>query len=80
MADIKEQRKDNEIVQLLLKHGADVNAKSNNSSTPLHLATSPDIVRLLLQYNADTDARDQSFRTPLHLTLQSWVSDKLHDS
>ena len=81
MADVKEQRDKKPIVQLLLEHGADVNAEDNNYSTPLHLATSlePEIVQLLLQHGADTNALDQSHRTPLHLAMQSQVSDKLRD-
>ena len=84
MTDVQEQRDNSpniQIVQLLLKRGADVNAQNNNYSTPLHLATSSEIARLLLQYGADIDARDQNHRTPLHLiALRSCVSEKLCDS
>ena len=81
MADVKEQHSKKPIVQLLLEHGADVNAEDNHYSTPLHLATSsdPEIVQLLLQHGADINALDQRHRTPLHLAMQSQVSDKLRD-
>jgi ankyrin repeat protein len=59
--------------QVLLEHGADVDARDANNATPLHLASSSelsgverllDVVRLLLQYGADIHARDDDGRTP----------------
>ncbi|KAH9955136.1 ankyrin repeat-containing domain protein [Russula dissimulans] len=61
------------VVQALLKHGADVNARDKEGQVPLHPATSPpshvnylDIIQLLLQYGADANARDDAGCTPLH--------------
>ena len=60
MADVKEQHNKKPIVQLLLEHGADVNAEDNHYSMPLHLATSlePEIVQLLLQHGCHDSNRD----------------------
>ena len=69
---------DIEIVRLLIKHGADVNAKNEIDSSPLHLALSEEeisIVRLLVEHGADVTAQDWSHKTPLHLA-SSWVSAK----
>jgi ankyrin repeat protein len=65
-----------EIVRLLIEQGADVKARDESQSTPLHLASSSGIlgsVRLLLEHGADVAARDGCGRTPLHLA-SAWVS------
>ena len=59
-----------EIVRLLLAQGADVTAKDNSLSTPLHLASSlgiPEMVKLLIERGADITAEDGRRRTPLHV-------------
>src|SRR6266702_4527605 len=66
------------VVQLLIQHGADANARDRGHSTPLHLALSwrsAETVQLLVKHGADVNARDASHKTPLHLTL-SLVSAK----
>jgi hypothetical protein len=58
-----------DVVELLLAHGADVNAKAKNGITPLHMAVmvgGKDVVELLLAKGAAVNARDQSDATPLH--------------
>ena len=66
-------RSDTKWVQLLIQHGADVNARDKNNSTPLHLAAMSDTecVRLLVQHGADVNARDKNNSTPLHLAATS---------
>ena len=54
-------------VQLLLDHGADVNAVNNAGETALHqvVLRGEALVRLLASHGARLDARDASGRTPL---------------
>jgi ankyrin repeat protein len=65
-----------ESVQVLLDHGANVNAKDNVDQTPLHRAYSNpplcypggyDIPELLIKHGVDVNARDEIHETPLHL-------------
>jgi len=59
-------------VEVLLLHGADVNARNKRNSTPLHLASSEgdtDSVKLLILYGADVNARDKDNSTPLHVVF-----------
>jgi ankyrin repeat protein len=85
MPDIEEQHDVSlsKTVQVLLEHGADVNAQNNMHSTPLHLATSLDSVetiQLLLKLGADIDVQDRTHNTSLHLATESRVSDKRRNS
>lgn len=63
-------RKDVELVQLLLRAGADLNkAEPSCGRTPLHLAVeaqSPELAELLLRAGADPAARGYGGRTPLY--------------
>ncbi|WP_395751020.1 ankyrin repeat domain-containing protein [Prosthecobacter sp.] len=55
-------------VRLLLDAGADVNARSTRSLTPLHIASkgnAPDIMQLLLERGAVIEAADADGRTPI---------------
>ena len=64
-----------ETVRALIVNGADVNAKDESCSTPLHLASSEgsyETMRILIEHGADVVAKDTSDRTPVHLVL-SWV-------
>jgi ankyrin repeat protein len=61
-------------VQLLIRHGADVDARDDNHSTPLHLASSKECaitVDLLIQHGADVNAQNGNQSTPLHLAAAS---------
>ena len=69
---------DENTVKLLLEHGADVTARDESQSTPLHLASSlgnSGVVQLLIKHGADVTAIDGNHRTPLHLA-SSRVSAK----
>ncbi len=58
-----------EIVELLVAKGADLNTKDNSGKTPLHEAASSgnqEIVELFVVKGADIQARDSDNRTPLH--------------
>ena len=61
-----------ETVQVLLEHGADVTARDDTCSMPLHLSLSmrsPKTARLLIKHGADINALDGCLKTPLHLAL-----------
>jgi cytohesin len=69
-----------EIVEFLLKNGADVNSKSADiSATPLHVATEKgyrDVIEVLLQKGADVDARTTDHgATPLHVATEKGYRD-----
>ena len=63
-----------EVIQVLLDHKADPNAKTINQRTPLHFACSKngenceDIVWLLLSSGADPEIIDNHGKKPIHLT------------
>lgn len=60
-----------EIVQALLKAGADPNLKAENDWTPLHEAVAAgntEVVELLLRHGAKVNAVTHNGRTPLHLS------------
>ena len=55
------------VLQLLLHHGGDVNSRTDNGSSLLHLAVSTgrvDCVRVLLANNADISVTDEYGKTP----------------
>ncbi len=58
-------------ISLLVRAGADVNARTNNGQTPLHEAAAtnnnPAIIEALVEAGADVNARAAGGRTPLHV-------------
>jgi len=58
-----------EIVRLLLKHGADVNAGNDFDETPLHYACKRAnliVLQCLLEHGADLRAEDRAGKGVLH--------------
>jgi len=70
-----------DIVKSLLASGADVNAKDNNETTPLHSARSKAVAEILVDNGADIHAVNKNGNTPflsaLHFANESVVS---HDN
>ena len=64
-----------EIVQLLIKNGADVNLKNGDGATPLHSAAflgRVDVAKLLLENGADVKARNNDGATPMDVLSVDW--------
>ena len=62
-----------EVAELLLEHGADVNAQDKGGLIPLHNASSYghlDIAALLIKYHTAVNATDKWGFTPLHEAAQ----------
>jgi uncharacterized protein len=55
-----------EIQTILIQAGANVNAKTKDGFTPLHMASVPEFAELLLRNGADANARALNGDTPLH--------------
>jgi hypothetical protein len=65
-----------DVVELLLAHRADVNAKDNDGDTPLALAAwDPyiyvDVTKILLAHGADVNAKDNNGQTPVQIAQAS---------
>ncbi|XP_032222674.2 uncharacterized protein LOC5521422 isoform X1 [Nematostella vectensis] len=61
-----------DIVQFLLKRGAEVNWEGPEDRTPLHVAAAEGnrtITQMLLAFGANVRAKDSAFCTPLHLSV-----------
>ena len=68
----------NDIVEMLLGYGADLNLRSDGGWTPLHNAAekgSEKIVRILLESGAEINAKLLNGMSPLHLAAQGGHSD-----
>ena len=64
-----------EVVQFLIKNGADVNIKSGDGATPLHSAAflgRVDVAKLLLENSADIKARNNDGATPADVLSINW--------
>lgn len=69
---------DKEIVDLLLRYGADVNAKNDDGEVALHYAALDgytDIVQTLLDHNADVNVKSEVGATPLSLAEKAGKSN-----
>jgi ankyrin repeat protein len=58
---------DPELIELLIKHGARVDAATEKGDTPLHMATCPQAVDILVRHGADPLAKNRDGYTPLHV-------------
>jgi hypothetical protein len=62
------------VVQLLLNHRANVNAKNQHGNTPLHVAAERDhepVVQLLISHKASVGAKNQRGDTPLYVAARN---------
>ena len=61
--------------ELLVKHGADLQAKTKSQETLLHLTQNPKIAEVLLTKGFDIMALDEDMRTPLHHAVSNGCKD-----
>ncbi|KAG6613508.1 uncharacterized protein IUM83_04523 [Phytophthora cinnamomi] len=62
-----------EVIKILLRFGADVDARSKDGKSALHGSTSDDaydVAKFLLDSGANVDALDENRKTPLHYCVQ----------
>ena len=66
------------IALLLFQHGADVDARGDACTTPLHMAVlnrRVEVVRVLLEHGASVDAEDDEDETPSQIAAASGEND-----
>lgn len=74
-------RSGEDVAQMLLTHGADINARCSYRKSPLHHAIekgNDPMVSFLLAAGADFEARDIAERTPLHTAIESRLETMVH--
>lgn len=62
-----------DIIRILLRNGAQVDARAREQQTPLHIASrlgNVDIVMLLLQHGAKVDTTTKDMYTALHIAAK----------
>lgn len=60
------------MVTWLLAHGANVDARDSDGTTPLSLTETVSVAALLLAHGADVNTRNKLGETPLHHAVLSW--------
>ncbi|MDR2171463.1 MAG: ankyrin repeat domain-containing protein [Planctomycetaceae bacterium] len=70
-----------EMLKYLISKGVNVNAKTKNLITPLHMAArynpNIDILKYLVSQGADTSAKDDNYETPLDYAIASKHHEKV---
>lgn len=69
---------DIEIVQLLIRYGANLNARQENKTTPLDCAIENmnlDVIKYLLENGADINSSDEYGVTPLHRAIDIEIAE-----
>jgi len=69
-----------EVVKYLVSEGADVNVKSDDGRTPLHLAANRsasllEVIKFLVSHGADANVKDDRDMTPLDIAKINNQSD-----
>ena len=69
-----------EIVNLLLDHGADINLVDNKGRTALHslvakVRPNPQLIKLLVERGADPTIQDKYGETPLHIAIRHYIGE-----
>ena len=73
----------NEIIRLLLSHGANINERDSKQRTPLMRTVDPifgaaeERLLLMLKYGADVNAQDEKGRTPLMYALRMYKENNV---
>ena len=71
-AAVTNQVADRDVMELLVKKGADVNRPDDNGDSPLHLAVKKDyrvLTKLLIAHGANVNAKDAGGHTPLWYSI-----------
>src|SRR5687768_4298248 len=66
-------QEDAELVELLIRAGADLSARTEDGMTPLHIAQYASAIEVLVRHGADLNARAMDGWTPLHVQAQEGI-------
>ena len=66
-----------DVVEELLKRGADVNARNNYGQTPIFHAVTGDLMRVMIRHGADLTVRDERGETALDSAARSGIAGDL---